>query len=81
VTPEQFEAYLRYVENCNRGWLNSNIPPCRVYLDGKEVKNVVAVNRKKGVLRMYHFPIRVDKWGKKILQHTLYGRVTLEEIK
>lgn len=79
MTPEQFERFLLYVEGRSRGWLDaSNVPRCKVFVGGIEVKNVMAVNRRKGVLRVSLEPFRLDKHRKRVLTKTLYGTIRLE---
>lgn len=78
MTPEELEWLACHVESRNRGWISGGeIPPCRVYLDKKEVKNVRAVNRRKGTLRVYFDPLRLDKYRKKLLWYTVKGSVVL----
>lgn len=49
--------------------------PRDVYLDGKPVRRVVYANTKKGKVRVYAEPIKLDKYRKRILTRTKRGRV------
>lgn len=72
---------LEEIERHNRGWLEAgNCPPARVFLDGVELRRVVAVNRRKGRVRVYDDPIKINKRGKAIISRTLYGAVRIELI-
>lgn len=78
MTPALFDQMLSSVERTGRGWVHGgDIPPCDVWLDGVLMKQVIAVNRKRGMLRMTHAPVKLDKRRKNILFFTLRGVVTL----
>ena len=78
---EQIEQILQHIESCNRGWIRGGeAPPFLVFLDGKEVRNVLAANRRKGVLRVCHSPVKLDKHKKRVLSYTLKGVVTFKGI-
>ena len=79
MTPEQFEHLLQHIEGRSRGWLDaSNVPRCKVFVGGIELKNVLTLNRRKGVLRVSLEPFRLDKHRKRVLTKTLYGTIRLE---
>lgn len=66
------------IERRNRGWLLPGIcPPCRVYLDGVELRRVTAASVSKGRVRVEDDPIKTNRRGR-IISRTLYGRVTVE---
>ncbi|MGB3290948.1 MAG: hypothetical protein WBA83_16875 [Burkholderiaceae bacterium] len=72
---------LGAAERRNRGWLTSkNCPPARVYLDGVELRHVVAVHRKSGRVRLIDSPPRLDKRGKSFVERAVRGRVRVEII-
>lgn len=50
----------------------------RVLLNGREVKSVFYADTKKGVVRYYLQPLRLDKWRKTILSRTARGEVRVE---
>lgn len=78
---EQIEQSLQHIEGRNRGWIRGGeAPPFLVLLDGKEVRNVLAANRRKGVLRVCHSPAKLDKHKKRLLSYTLKGVVTFKGI-
>ena len=53
---------LDKIERRHRGWLKRDYcPPARVYLDGVELQRVVAVNRRKGKVRVCDAPIKTDR--------------------
>ena len=78
MSPEAFERALQAIERTGRGWLyGGEIPSCDVWLDGVLMKQVMAVNRKRGMLRMGYSPVKLDKHRKRIRFFTLRGVVTL----
>ena len=78
MSPQLLEQMLENIERTGRGWVHGGeIPPCDVWLDGVLMKQVISVNRKRGMLRMTHTPVKTDKHGKGILFFTLRGVVTL----
>lgn len=81
MTPEEFEKYLKIIESQNNGWISqiTGIPPCRVFLDGKELKHVTSVNRKEGKVKLIYDPAL--RYGYGLLEYMERGTlVTLEVI-
>lgn len=46
-----------------------------VFVNGKLVKHVFFADTRKGVVRYYPNPLRLDKWGRRILSKTMRGKV------
>ena len=55
--------------------------PRRVFLNGREVKRVVYADTKKGVIRRNDDPVQVHKHGKRLIERTEHGVVTVEEMR
>ena len=76
----QLEEFLLNVEHTNGGWITYDTAPCalRVFIDGKEVDKVLAINRKKGVAEIYYDPPRLNENKDEFLTYTVYGQIALE---
>ncbi len=46
-----------------------------VFIDGKKIEHVMYADTKRGIVRVTHTPIKVDKYRKRVLTKTLRGRV------
>ena len=46
-----------------------------VLLNGNKIDRVLYADEKRGIVRVTHSPMRLDKWRKRILWKTLRGRV------
>lgn len=54
--------------------------PRLVFLNGKPLDNCVYANERKSKVRVIPRPIRLHKYRKRVLEKTLYGRVTVQFI-
>lgn len=69
---------LEEIERRNKGWLNAeSCPPVKVFIDGQETKDVMAVNRKRGKALVMVRPLRANRRGE-ILTQAVFGRVAVE---
>lgn len=50
----------------------------RVFVDDKEVDHAFYADTKKGVVRYYPQPLKLHKYGKRVVSRTLHGQVRLE---
>jgi hypothetical protein len=48
-----------------------------VYLNGRPVRSVTYADERRGIVRLTHQPIRIDKYGKRVLTYTIRGRVSV----
>lgn len=46
-----------------------------VFVDGKLVERVFFADTRLGIVRAYRYPLRLDKWRKRVLSETLHGVV------
>jgi hypothetical protein len=46
-----------------------------VFVNGRLVKQVFYADTKRGIVRAYKLPLRLDKWGKRVLSETQHGVV------
>lgn len=46
-----------------------------VFVDGKLVERVFFADTRRGIVRAYRYPLRLDKWRKRVLSETLHGVV------
>lgn len=79
-TDQQLEEFLLNVEHTNGGWITYDTAPylLRVFIDGKEVDKVLAVNRKEGIAEIYYDPFQLNENKDEFLTYTVYGQITLE---
>lgn len=49
--------------------------PRDVFLNGKLIKHVFFADTKRGIVRIYKHPLRLDKWRKRVLSETMRGVV------
>ena len=49
--------------------------PRDVFVDGKMVDRVFFADTKRGIIRAYKYPLRLDKWRKRALSKTMRGVV------
>ena len=69
---------LACIERTGRGWVHGGeVLPCDVWLDGVLMTQVMAVHRKRGILRVGYYPVKLDKHKKRILFRTLRGEVRM----
>lgn len=54
--------------------------PVRVFVNGKEVKRAFYADTKKGVVRYYDDPVKMHKYGKRVICRTKRGKVTVDPI-
>ncbi|PZQ09217.1 MAG: hypothetical protein DI565_20585 [Ancylobacter novellus] len=52
----------------------------RVHLNGVALERVVYADTERGIARVYDNPPKLDKWGKRIIERTKRGVVTVEPI-
>lgn len=80
LTDQQLEEFLFNVEHTNGGWITYDTAPCplRVFIDGKEVDKVLAVNRKEGIAEIYYDPFQLNENKDEFLTYTVYGHIALE---
>lgn len=52
----------------------------QVYLNGVPVNRVLYANTSRGKIRVTDNPLRMDKYRKRILSHTLYGKVEVRQL-
>jgi len=52
----------------------------RVYVDGKLVERVVYADTRRGIVRYYPFPLRLNKTGERFIVRTRRGKVRVEPI-
>lgn len=52
----------------------------QVFLNGNPINRVVYADTRKGKVRVHDDPPRLDKYGKRIIERTLYGVVTVEPL-
>lgn len=71
------ERIWKQSEKDNRGWIvaGAGLPPTAVRLDGVELKNVLAVHRAKGKVKLCLIPLTLDKHKKNVRFVTLHGKV------
>ena len=66
------------IERRNKGWLNAeNCPPVKVFIDGQETQDAMAVNRKRGKALLAVKPLKINRRGE-VLTQTVFGCVTVE---
>ena len=46
-----------------------------VFIDGKRVDRVFFADTRRGIVRAFKYPLRLDKWRKRVLSETLRGVV------
>ena len=46
-----------------------------VFVDGKLVERAFFADTRRGIVRAYKYPLRLDKWRKRVLAETLHGVV------
>lgn len=51
-----------------------------VFLNGNPISRVVYADTRKGKVRIHDDPPKLDKYGKRIIERTLYGVVTVEPL-
>lgn len=49
--------------------------PRDVFVNGRLVEKVFYADTKRGIVRAYRSPLRLDKWRKRVLSETLRGIV------
>ena len=49
--------------------------PRDVFVNGKLVEQVFFADTRRGIVRAYKRPLRLDKWRKRVLSETLHGLV------
>ena len=49
--------------------------PREVFVDGKLVYRVFFADTRRGIVRAYLYPLRLDKWRKRVLSKTMRGFV------
>lgn len=49
--------------------------PRDVFVDGKLVDGVFFADTRRGIVRAYRRPLKLDKWRKRVLSETLHGIV------
>lgn len=55
--------------------------PRDVFVDGKKIKCVFFADTKRGIVRVFKYPLRLDKWRKRVLSETLHGVVKVRPLK
>lgn len=50
----------------------------KIFLNGREEKRVLLVDEKKGKLVLVRSPLRLDKYKKRFLTRTAYGKIRIE---
>ncbi len=51
----------------------------QVFLNGKQIYGVVYADTRRGIVRFVRYPIKLDRWGKRVLTRTLRGVVEVRE--
>lgn len=54
--------------------------PRQVYLNGRPINRVLYANTRKGKVRIHDNPPKLHKHGKRLIERTLHGVVTVEPI-
>ena len=62
-----------YIHKWNDGRGNRD-----VFVNGKLVKQVFYAHVRKGIVRYFPRPLRVHKYGKRVITRTLRGEVTVQ---
>lgn len=52
--------------------------PRDVFLNGKKLKGVLCADENRGVVKVVQYPIRLDKYRKRVLSKILRGSVRVE---
>lgn len=47
----------------------------RVLLNGVEMENVLYADTRRGIIRYFPRPLKIDKYRKRIIQRTKHGKV------
>lgn len=59
---------------------NDGRGPRDVFVNGKIVEEVFFADTRRGIVRAYKRPLRLDKWRKRVLSETLHGLVEVRPI-
>lgn len=51
-----------------------------VWLNGRRVKGAIYADTKRGIIRAYRLPLKIDKHNKRCLTYTLRGAVRVEPL-
>ena len=54
--------------------------PRRVFVDGRPMDRVVYADTRRGIVRYHNDPPKLDKYGKRVIERTRRGVVTVEPI-
>lgn len=52
-----------------------NTPPCIVYVDGLEIKNVVSADTEAGIVIFHPLPLRIAADGQSVVSQEVHGVV------
>jgi hypothetical protein len=51
----------------------------KVFVNGREVPGCFYADDKVGLARRYRYPLRLDRWKKRVLSRTVRGAVRVEQ--
>lgn len=57
-----------------------NRRPCQVFVNQQPVNQVFFANLKKGIVRRYKYPFKLDKHRKRALTETLHGKIEIVDL-
>lgn len=57
---------------------DDGLPPRDVFLNGRLIQDVVLADERKGKVVVLRRPLRLDKYGKRVLRRTLHGTVVVK---
>ncbi|SDF69775.1 hypothetical protein SAMN05216571_101262 [Onishia taeanensis] len=54
--------------------------PREVFVDGHKIDKVCYADTRRGIVDYYPQPIKVDKWGKRVISRRMRGRVEVVQV-
>ena len=51
-----------------------------VFLNGKKIDHVIFADERRGIVRAFRYPLRLDKYKKRVLSQTFRGSVVVVKV-